>query len=191
MNENGIYDPEDSAAVNAYVTINNMIFIAGADGTVKYKKVPAGFYRISVSPLQGWFGQEKLIPSLTRDMRIEIPMQKTGVIKGSISYVFNQFSYENQKNKEGVLISAVNSRGTRFTAMTNEDGQFVFYLPAGEYDIDLRKENMPEEVESMNNYKQVPISPQEVFLANFVLKVKERKVETKKFTSPSLASAKP
>lgn len=191
MNENGIFDKGDSVVVDAYVTINNMIFITGPDGMARYKNVPAGYYRINVTPLKGWFGQEKLIPSLTKNMRVEIPMQKTGVVKGNISYIFNQYSYETTKSKDGVFISAVNKAGARFTAMTNGDGQFLFYLPAGEYDINLKKENIPDEIECLNTYEKVVISPQEVFLANFVLKVKERKVETKKFTSPSLASAKP
>lgn len=189
MNENGVFDKEDSVATNAYVTINNMIFITGIDGTVKYRNLPEGYYRINVSPLKGWFGQEKLVSSLPKDTRVEIPMQKTGIVKGNISYIFSQFSYETSANKEGVFISAVNNQGVRFTAMTNGDGQFIFYLPSGEYDIDLKKENMPDEIECINNYKRVAISPQETFQADFVLKVKERKTDTKKFTSRSVASA--
>jgi hypothetical protein len=191
MNDNAVFDEGDSIATNAYVNINSMIFITGTDGIVKYKNVPDGFYRITVPPLKGWTGQDKVISALKKSMRVEVPLQKTGVVRGSISYIFNQYSYELQKSKEGVFISATNSQGVRFTAMTNEDGQFVFYLPSGEYDIDLKRENMPEEIESINTYKDVAVAPQDVFQANFVLKVKERRVETKKFVSPSVASAKP
>lgn len=189
INDNGVYDKEDSLAENAYVTINNMIFITGSDGLVKYKKLPEGYYRINVAPLKGWFGQEKLIPTLDKDTRIEIPLQRTGVVKGSISYLFTRYSYETSKNKDGVFISATNSRGARFTTMTNMDGQFIFYLPAGEYNISLKKEGMPEEIESLNDYAGITVSPQQVVQADFALKVKERKVETKKFSSPSLTAS--
>ncbi len=187
INHNQTYEPGiDAVAVNCYVYINGIIFITGFDGCITYKHLPDAFYRISVPPINNWFAPEKSIPSFTKNMRLEIPLQRTGVLKGTITYSSNKYSYEVDVNKTGLIVKAINGQGESFSSKTNAEGEFSLFLPTGEYDIILEKKNIPEEVECLNDFQRILITTDKESITHFQLKVKERKLNTKKFISPSL-----
>jgi hypothetical protein len=60
-------------------------------------------------------------------------------------------------------------------------------MPAGKYVISIQKENLPPEIECINNNQKIEVSPDVVNPVNLQLKVKERKIKTQKFVSPSIS----
>lgn len=185
INQNGVYDTSDSVATNALVYVNDVAFVTRGDGTVTYKHLPAAEYLISFPRLKGWYAPDLRI-DFKMKQRIEIPLQKTGALKGGISYLFNEFSYEVGQQKEGVLIMAMAENGQVYVTRTNLTGQYVFYLPIGSYQLSINMESLSGEVECIENGMMVMVSDRAVKTMDMVLKVKQRKVETKRFVSPSL-----
>ncbi|TKC08638.1 hypothetical protein [Pedobacter frigoris] len=185
INQNGTYDQGDSISVNHLLYINDVIFTTKADGTVTYKNLPAGEYNISMPKVKDWYAPEQRI-NFKGKQRIEIPLQKTGTLKGSISYSFQEFSYEIGQQKEGLLVVATSDNGQVYVTRTNVEGKYIFYIPVGKYAISMNMEGLSGEVECKNNgiiTELTASTPQKVDL---ILNVKQRKVETKRFVSPTL-----
>lgn len=185
MNQNGVYDKGDSVAVNQLIYVNDDVFLSKGDGAVIYKNLPPGYYRISLPKLKDWYAAEQRI-NFRKNERIEIPLQKTGTIKGSISYSSNEFSYEIGQQLEGIIITAASENGQIYNTRTNANGHYVFFMPIGKYNISVNQENLPVEVECKNNGQETEILSGGVRLVDLLLNVRQRKIETKRFLSPSL-----
>ncbi|TCC96754.1 hypothetical protein [Pedobacter psychroterrae] len=185
VNQNGIYDATDSVASNFLVYVNDVAFISGKDGTINYKNLPQGEYRISVPKIKGWYAPDQKI-NFEKKQRIEIPLQKTGTLKGTISYDYNEFSYEIGQQKEGLAITAMGENGQSYLTRTNTDGSYIFFIPTGKYTIRINTENLPPEIENLQGDQQTEIISGEIKSVNLILNVKQRKIETKRFSSPSL-----
>ncbi len=185
INRNGAYDAADSAASGYLLYINDDIFISSADGSILYKNIPPGSYRLNMPASKGWYAPEQTI-EVDKKSRIEIPLQQTGTIKGGISYISGEFSYDVNTSLSGISVIAMDSHGRTFTTKTGIDGNFVLYIPVGQYTISLDKASLVTELEALNNDQQVTIATAGVKVVNFQLKAKSRKIETKKFVSPGL-----
>ena len=185
MNQNGIYDTGDSVATNHLVYVNEEVFVTKEDGTVLYKNLPPGEYRITLPRLKGWYSPDQKI-NFAKKERIEIPLQKTGTLRGSISYEFNEFSYEIGQQKEGLSIIATAANGQRYRTRTNTDGSYIFFIPTGRYSVRVNPEDLPPEVESLQGDQPTEVVTGEIKSVNLVLNIKQRKIETKRFSSPSL-----
>jgi len=185
INQNGLYDKGDSVATDHLIYINDVVFMTKQDGSVIYKNLPPGEYRITLPKLKGWYAPDQRIYFDKRD-RIEIALQKTGTLRGKISYEFTEFSYETGREKEGVKITAVSENGQSYVTRTSSDGSYVFFVPIGKYIVRVNAENLPPEVESLQGDQPADVVPGEIKSVNLVLNIKQRKIETKRFSSPSL-----
>jgi len=185
INQNGIYDSTDSLATDYLIYINDVVFMTKKDGTIQYKNLPAGEYRISLPRLKGWYAPDQKI-NFEKKQRIEIPLQKTGTLRGTVSYDYNEFSYEIGQQKEGLAITAMGENGQSYLTRTATDGSYIFFIPTGKYTVRINTENLPPEIESLQGDQHAEIITGEVKSVNLVLNVKQRKIETKRFSSPSL-----
>ncbi|RYY15322.1 MAG: hypothetical protein EOO04_28795 [Chitinophagaceae bacterium] len=185
INQNGVYDTGDSVATNHLIYVNDIVFMTKEDGSVIYKNLPPGEYRITLPKIKGWYAPDQRI-NFNKKEKIEIPLQKTGTLKGKISYEFTEFSYETGREKEGVKITAVSESGQSYVTRTSSDGSYVFFVPVGKYTVRVNAESLPPEVESLQGDQHTEIVPGEIKSVSLVLNVKQRKIETKRFSSPSL-----
>ena len=184
-NQNGIYDVGDSVATDHLIYINDAVFMTKQDGTVIYKNLPPGQYRITLPKVKGWYAPDQRI-NFDKKQRLEIPLQKTGTLKGKISYELTEFSYETGQEKEGVMITALSESGQSYVTRTGSDGSYIFFIPTGKYTVRVNAEYLPPEVENLQGDQQTEVVPGEVKSVNLVLNIKQRKIETKRFSSPSL-----
>ncbi|KAA8483652.1 hypothetical protein BDE36_3169 [Arcticibacter tournemirensis] len=185
VNQNNTYDAGDSIAVNQPLLINQIMFLTGKDGNIHYKNLPAETYTISTPYLKGWYAADSRI-YLNKDTRTEIALQKTGALRGQITLSFSELSFEIPRSKAGVVITVTDKEGRSYNTKTNEDGEFSFYLPAGKFTASINPENLRAEIDCLNCQQYVDVSPEKSTTVSFVLKVRNRKLETKKFKSPGL-----
>ena len=185
MNQNGIFDQGDIREEGHLLYINDAAFISDTDGSVKYKKLPLGNYRISISNVGGWYAPDQFIKLEKKKHRIEIPLQRTGTLKANLIYSFNEFSYEINQNLRGITIVATDENNMRYLSKTNMEGQVVLYLPLGKYSISVDESNLPPEVEIEKNIPKIALDAENVQNVTIKLIVKPRKIETKKFVSPN------
>lgn len=190
VNSNGVYDAAvDSIASGQEVNVGSTGFITDRSGRIVYRNLPKGDYSVSVLKTGKWYGDAQNILLDSKKLTVQIPLHKTGTIEGNVTYNATQYSYELNRQKQGVAIKATDENGNVVATMTDDYGHFVFYLPTGHYSLSVNMSDLPGEVECENNGKDVQVTPDSYTSVNFILRVKERHIETKKFYSSSLAKA--
>lgn len=185
-NNNGIFDQGDTPAVNTMVMINRSVFITGGDGKVAYRRVPYGTQEVSVPVQQGWYAPRATLQLTAKQLQASIGLQQAGTVSGSVRYEYDErISFEVDAVLAGFTVIAKSATGHVARAVTDNQGAYVLFLPAGSYEISIMDSNLPPHV-----YAQAPIQ-HAVVKANgindgpvFVLKVEEKKVEVKRFSSP-------
>ncbi|WP_276349244.1 carboxypeptidase-like regulatory domain-containing protein [Daejeonella sp. JGW-45] len=186
-NQNSVFDEGDTKAAGHLLYINNVAFITGSGGLVEYKKLPYGDYRVSLTNVKGWYSPDEIIKLDQKKERLEIALKRTGTLRGTLGYSFNEFSYEINRNLQGITVIAIDEKNIRHITKTNSEGQYVFYLPIGRYTVSVDSGNLPAEVEAEKKPGDFQLNAESPQVIDFKLLVKVRKIETKKFTSPNAA----
>lgn len=186
-NNDGIFDDQDSIAVSQEVNIDDASFITNNKGEITYKNLSRGNYEISILRKGQWYAENQTISVLEKKVLLKIPLHRTGTVRGGLIYSFTQYSYDVSKQKAEIRIDAIDEKGKKHTVVTDNYGHFSFFLSTGKYKIYLHQDDLPSEVECPNNGQIVTISANgNTVEINFILKVRERHIETKKFYSSSL-----
>jgi len=185
-NQDRAYNGGDAVARGQIVYINGVAFISDKEGRVVYKNLPDGEYRISVGNQAQWYAPEQRILLNKKKVKTEVALYKTGTLKGVVNYSYNEYSYEVEKNKGGIVILATDENGFTSTVKTTDNGQFVFYLPTGSYTVKIAEGELPDEITCTNNDQRFTISQDNPQGLIFDLLLKTRKIESKKFISKSL-----
>jgi hypothetical protein len=181
-NANGVFDEGDKLADNRVLTINETNFITNLDGKVIYKKVPYGDYIIKI-PGKKWYAQDYKISLNTNQTTISIPMQMTGVVRGKIEYeLTSKLEYQVSSNLYGFTLLFTNSNGQTYTIKTNDRGEYTAFLPVGDYTFHLIETSLPEHVYPKKYLNKVTVKQEEnIEYESLILKIKERKVNIKRF----------
>ncbi|WP_413511634.1 hypothetical protein [Myroides odoratus] len=180
------YQDEDQQIVpasNRIVIINNKSFVTTNEGMIEYKKLPENTYTLQVQNDKNWFATPTKI-ELTSSSTSIIYLKQTTTITGIIQYEYSENAFAVSKNLSGQRITAQSNLGEIHTTYTADDGRYAFYLPKGEYTITVYPENknvieVPENSITINTEIQQPKQ------INFILKVKDKEVQVKKFKSIS------
>lgn len=116
---------------------------------------------------------------------MDIALQKVGFVKGAIKIDFDaNLSVEANLNLDGYRVIAENKEGGIFETKTTETGGFSFNLPKGTYIFYIDTESIPTNISIDSNQQSGTVEvEQTILLDSFILKVKERKVEVKRFGS--------
>lgn len=184
-NANGIYDSGDTPAQDRIVTIGGISFISNSRGIVEYKKVPYEDYSLKV-PSQDWYA---IIPaSITvqqKRISLDVPLQRTGKVEGKLFYKYDPRTSEEFAEKYGGLrVWATTADGAKTPALTNANGEFTLFLPVGEYQISVDENSLPKNVYTDFEPQDVKVvTDQTLVIPDIELKIKQRKIEMKRFGS--------
>lgn len=183
LNNNGSYDDDtDRPATGIKIKINNTIFISDDSGNIKYRKVPYGNY--VVTPLENqWYSEAQNIGLDKKEMFITLPLAKTSIIKGGIQYEQAKVvQYDVPRILAGITVMLTNQNNKTFTFYTDDKGEYTAYVPVGTYRISVKDTVLPNKIYLDDNLRTIVTNadtPQTV--RSFTLKIKEKKVEVKKF----------
>lgn len=185
VNGNGSYDAQDSVAKGYMGSINKVLFVTDKEGRIAYNRLPDGEYNIYFPTQKGWYGPDQFVVVKGKEENeLQVALRQTGTISGGISYEFNELlSVGTTKDLAGQTITATDKEGKTFETKTDDNGSYVIYLPTGSYTITVN--NLPAQIEVIpsGEHKQ-PLevrSGQSIDKVDFLLKVKQRKIEVKKF----------
>lgn len=184
-NTNGVFDEGDIPASDRIVKIGAITFISLADGSVVYKKVPHGAYTIEV-PSSDWYANiPEEIYLNTKNYRLDIPLQETGRVAGEFVYNYDErLSEEVNSQLGGLRVWLLNDEGNRISALSNTLGQFTVFAPLGEYVIQVDEDSLPDNVFTEFTPQKINIEKGEASsVPTIELKVKQKKVEVKRFSS--------
>lgn len=181
-NTNGKYDDGDEPAPNRMVMINQSVFMTQKDGTVRYRGVPYGEYHITLKG-RNWISEDYDVNLVSKTQELSIPLQQSGNIRGKFEYVYNeQLQYEVSGNLSGLSVLLKNQQGKVFTFKTNEQGEYLAYLPIGTYEVSVDALQLPKNVYTEELPRSiVVIKGNSQALDPFILKVRARKIEIKRF----------
>ena len=181
LNGNRQYDTGEPISPNTVVKLNEISVIADANGRAVFSKIPQGSYQLSVIRNDGYMG-EKRLHYITGNTSFQIPLYKIGILTGTVSIRKERLSYETDERVNNIRILAIDPNGTLYTAVTDEKGQYVFYLPENTYDVQLDVTSLPEFYEIINAGERIRVASQAgSSIYQFNLKIKKRQVEMKKF----------
>lgn len=183
LNNNNTYEPEtDKPARGIKVKINNTIFISGDDGNIKYRKVPYGEYTVK-SAENDWIGEANKIDLQQKEIFLTLALEKTSILKGKVVYEkTSKIQYDVQEYLAGIPVIFRNAAGKTFTFYTGAQGEYTAYIPIGSYQVSLDSQVLQKNVYIDENIRNVEAQQNTVkVIDDFLLKVKEKKVEIKKF----------
>ncbi len=168
-------------ASNRIVYINNKSFITNKEGAIEYKKLPLDSYTIQVKNDQEWFANSDKIV-LKSDTTHSIHLRQTTTLSGSINYEFSENSHLINRNLSGQRIVAQSHTGESYTTYTSDSGNYILYIPKGDYILTLYPENSAY-VDVLKNAIKVSTHINQPQINNFTIKIKDKEVQTKKFNS--------
>ena len=120
----GALAAENSPAANQLIIIDGKAFRTNSQGIIKYRSLPEGEYTIRPMNNNEWHAYTRTVV-LKGDTKVAIGLNKTSTIRGTISYIETERSYQISKKTAGLSIIAVDETGNVFHTRTDETGNFV------------------------------------------------------------------
>ncbi|WET70763.1 hypothetical protein [Sphingobacterium sp.] len=148
-NNNGIRDSEEPSVESVLIRIGKDAAMTDEKGRVKFVDMEAGSFSIQAENNQGWISQGPSTIVLTKNQSMDIPLIKTKSAKGKMQLITNKY-LESKPDLSGIRITANDRQGKKYNTLTNEAGEYVFYLPIGFYKLTVDTEGMPFVIENSN-----------------------------------------
>lgn len=167
-------------AAEELVFVNNEAFRTNNRGMIEYKKLPQGLYNIMIFNKREWYAPDVKI-DLIDDMDVQIEMNKTVPVSGKIAYTFTDLSYEIPKELSNFTITLTDTNGDTFTTRTDNRGNFRIYVPEGSYTAQFQKPSRLNVVDIPDNNQFIEVKSGKHKNISFTLKIRERRVQRKKF----------
>ncbi len=182
-NANGIYDDGDTAAEGYLVMLNTVSFRTDSKGNLNYKALPFGKYALKQIIQKGWYYDETEINLDRHNYVLQIPLHQNGTVKGSIRYDFNEKTAMEFDPKSGGIVFNIYKNDQLLQRMvTDDNGEFVFFLESGKYRIELNENSLPANTYVERTDAEADVEAGKILtLDPFVIKVKEKKIRVKKF----------
>ncbi|WP_293942920.1 MULTISPECIES: MSCRAMM family protein [unclassified Sphingobacterium] len=178
-NSNGVRDNDESQARSVLVKIGKEAAVTDDKGRVKFVDMDPGVYNIQVENNRGWVSRDTISVVLTKNRSMEIPLIITRALKGRIKSVTNKY-LESRPQLGGIRIVARDLQDKEYSTLTNEDGNYVIYLPIGHYKVDVVTEGMSFSIE--NPSCEIEVKEGEATeIPDFRYRDERRKVEIKRF----------
>lgn len=182
-NFNGIFDQGDIPMVDHSFTVKGVLFVTDKAGYASFKKLPYGSY-LFFSPKQGqYMAVSKEIAIQQSNLEIQVPLQRGGMVKGAVRVEYTQgLSLETDLNLDIYKVLAKDRNGRIIEMYTDKDGHFEFGLPEGAYSFYLDNASFPVNVFTDQEAQSGTVKlDADLVLEPFVLKVKSKKVNVKRF----------
>lgn len=184
-NNNNIYDPGEKAANDYIVNINNVVLKTDALGTALYKDVPFGSFELKQLIQQGWYYDEQKLDLDKYNYPLQIPLHQNGTMTGKLFLDYNaSTSLEFDIKTSSIYFNILknNQLIERFSA--DDEGKFTSFLPTGEYTVIIDEASLPTNVYCEQKVREVNITAGEITkVPDFILKVKEKRVNKKTFSN--------
>ena len=150
---------------------------------MKYSSVPFGSYDVKQLQAGEWSFSRQEIEVNSYKTGVEIPLRQSGTLQGGIRYIVGENSIEIKQRNEGFRFTITSNDGKlRQTAVSDGQGNFITFLPTGNYSITLDVRTLPEHTEIEETVKDFTIEGGGVVkLEPFDIVVKTRQINVRKF----------
>lgn len=182
-NSNNVFDEDDEPAPDFLLTIDKTTFRTNAGGTIQYKNIPFGTYRLQPVFQNGWFAESTNCIINTYSNEVAIPLQQNGTLKGKITYQYDEKLVKNFDFKTGGIVFTISKNGQFIQrVVTNDEGDFVAFLPTGSYEIMLDTNSLSENTFCTQKTQKITIQSGKITsIPDFVIQVQQKQIKVKKF----------
>lgn len=141
VNGNEIFDAGEQPIAGQTVSINGTLFTSDENGVITYKNVADGMYKADFrysSKIKGW-GPAGAVQEIEVDGKNNtqyIAFRKSRVLQGTL-HVNNDNNSNLKFSPNNIKVIVTTSDSTAYSTLTDEEGNFYFNLPAGNYTVSL------------------------------------------------------
>lgn len=184
-NNNYQYDFGEKYAPNYNIIINTIALQTDSNGAASYKKVPYGQYILKQFIQDGWYYDDATFTVNSRTHELLIPLHQSGKLEGKIRFVYNtKTAVDFNHRGSGISLGVWKGNTLVQKIYTDDSGNFTSFLPTGSYTITLDEKSLPSNTYcELKNHEVVLKVGELVSTPDFIIKVKEKKINTKKFSN--------
>lgn len=157
-------------------------------GEAKMINMATGSYFFSATPLRdmsGWFLSIPDSIEIGKQDTVYIPFTRGVKMFGAVTYHPGKFSVLPKIDLSHIQITATDSAGHSYAALTNATGEFVIYVPAGKYVVTMNEDWMDGNFKvAQNNVPLTLTNGIESIYQSFYVTEKQTGAEIKQFGQP-------
>ncbi len=166
---------------NIYSGPQEFDLVTNDNGMVEYQNIPLGEYVITAMPLSnmgGWFDGKTFYRSIDKNKTIYIPLSRGARISGGIFLERDRFGTGKQLDLSNIRVTAVNQdNGKTFSTLTTGDGNFVLFVPNGNYIMIINESAIDNHFSFKQNNIPIEVNQDfENYNVSFFLSEKQRNI---------------
>lgn len=181
-NNNGLKEAHEPGIGGAAMLVNENPMVTNEKGEVRCKNVKDGEYNLNflnteANGLIPVDGVERTVSVIGSNMVVQIPFKQGKVIKGRVVIAGDSFSRITM-TPDNLKVIATDSTGKQYLALTDANGDFKIYAPAGIFTVSLNPEAFEGSVFKPVKvaYDELDLMNKDEVIVNFEIKQKIRKV---------------
>lgn len=183
-NGDGKQDEDEEAVGGQTISLNGDLFVSNAEGEVIYKNTEKGSYKAEFgfsTKLKGWIPSEGNVQyfELTGNKTIYIPYKVSRVLSGKLSVQKDALS-DAHFNVANIKVIVTAEKGEVNSTLTDENGEFHFNLPAGNYIISLSESAFGDQFKPTEFSQAADLQNNQTVTLYFDIKQRKRQINIKK-----------
>lgn len=171
-------DAGEDPVAGVLVKINGEAALTNSKGVVEFRDMKKEAYTATVTNTRGWSLQEPTVVFLDKSKKIEVPLVKTQALNGCLKLKAAKY-IDGAPVLAGIKINAIDPNGHVHQTLTDDQGNFCFYLPRNNYTVYIETAGMPFSIE--NEKEEVSLQGAPVGMLTFLYHDERRKVSISRF----------
>ncbi|MCX7955245.1 MAG: hypothetical protein N3A01_08685 [Bacteroidales bacterium] len=185
INGNNKKDPQESFIDNIVIRVNSWEVITNKLGIAEMENIPIGVYSIIVFPainIEGWYPLIGDSINISHSQSVYIPFVRAIKVSGKVFLQRDPNSPTADFKLDISRIKITASNHKTYSTLTNRDGSFELYLPAGRYTISLDESIIGKRFQIVKNNYEIDVKEgfENTYITFFIVE-KPRKIKVKKF----------
>lgn len=183
-NSNGKKDMGEAVIAGQTLSLNGNLFMSDENGEIFFKNVEKGIYKADFgysSRLKGWMPAQDItqIFEMNGNRTFEVPYKISKVLSGILSVEKDSLSGLNFR-PGNIKVTATGENGESYTTLTDENGNFYFNLPSGNYIISLSEQAFSEQFKPTEFSQTADLISNDSKILYFDIKQKRRQINIKR-----------
>lgn len=191
-NGNGKYDPGEEPIKEQTISLKqenspgDVIFVTDDRGQARYKNIAAGQLKVNYgmnSRMKGWMPSEGIIQhyAMAGNKTIYVPYKMSKVLEGKLRVIVDSLS-NTKFNPGNIRVEAISddSLATAYSTLTEENGEFYFNLPAGNYTVKLSDAAFDENFQPVEPSQRADMLHNDTKTIYFDIKQKKRAINIRR-----------
>lgn len=184
-NTNGVFDEGEAAASDFNIKLGAIVLQTDRDGTAYYKRVPFGSYALQQLTQQGWYYDDATVVVDQYTDLLLVPLRQSGSLQGAVVFDYNaKTDLVFEQRASGIAFAVLRDNQLVKKLYTDDDGKFTSFLPTGTYTLVLDERSLPAQTFCATKSAAIEVASGQILVVPaFHIRVKEKKINTKKFTN--------